>query len=146
MSRIMTIGGSRSRSWMVLLICEEALVECRERSRKGEEVRQSEACGPPPVPLALDRVQGDRAGLAVRARTHLIRQALCGLGMVAAVPLDCAILEAQGVAARFRLDRAKALVLVERLDGSEELHEIDPSFPNGRNWPLAAREASRRES
>src|SRR5215204_514029 len=78
-----------------------------------------DACAPPLAPRVLDLVEVDGAGLALGIGAQLIGQALLGLRAVGAVPLDGAVVEAQVVAAGFRLDRAEALGLVERLHGSE---------------------------
>lgn len=74
---------------------------------------------PPLTPRVLDLVKVNCAGLAFAIAAKFIRQALLGLRGIGAIPLDGAIFEAQNIAAGFRLDRAEALGLVERLDDSK---------------------------
>lgn len=72
----------------------------------------------------LDRLQVQRAGLAVPVGADIIGQPLTGLGRgFLRIPGNCASLEAEIHAARFWLDRAVALVVVERIDGAKVFHD-----------------------
>ena len=72
---------------------------------------------------SLDRLEVQRAGLAVPVCADIIRQTLTGSGWsFLGVPGNRASLEAEIRAARFWLDRTVALVAVKRIDGAKKCH------------------------
>lgn len=77
----------------------------------------------------LDLLEVHRAGLVVAGGADVIGQALAGRGRVRLdVPRKGASLERQIVATGFRLDRALALVDVERVDGAKMFHRVALRF------------------
>jgi hypothetical protein len=70
----------------------------------------------------LDSLQVERARLPVIACTDVIAETLAGGGRIIVAPGNSGLVEAQVVAAGFRLDLAVTQSVVERFDGSKIFH------------------------